>query len=353
MDWSVEAVDPEDEAAFAAWHAVYARAEEHDRGAAATTWTAPEMRETLRDAGGSRRVSGFVGRLGGEPVAFGLLEVPLRDNLESAQVLVVVLPERRRAGLGSALLARLEDEAAALGRTVLGSEVLWPWRLGPEGGQSDGEQPGAGQPGGIAPGLAFAAARGYALELVEVQRRLRLPVPAGVLDDLAAHAATRHEGYALRAWVGEVPEELVGGWAVLEASLETEAPTGGLTREPQTAEVARVREGEALMRRQGRTPYRAVALDVDGTVVAYTEVVTTAHEPTRAYQWGTLVDRAHRGHRLGVALKVAAARLLGERAPGVESVATWNAAENEWMIAVNEALGFRPVEYLGGVEKRR
>ena len=48
--------------------------------------------------------------------------------------------------------------------------------------------------------------------------------------------------------------------------------------------------------------------DFDGD--GWTDLATTIHEPGRAYQWGTLVDRAHRGHRLGVAVKVANLRLL-------------------------------------------
>src|SRR3712207_7186814 len=42
-----------------------------------------------------------------------------------------------------------------------------------------------------------------------------------------------------------------------------------------------------------------------GKVVGYTEIRVPSHHPGRAYQWGTLVDPAHRGHRLGIALKAA------------------------------------------------
>ncbi len=111
------------------------------------------------------------------------------------------------------------------------------------------------------------------------------------------------------------------------------------------------RAAEAQQRRQGRTAFHAVALAEDGTLVAYSHLVTTVHEPGRAYQWGTLVRRDHRGHRLGLAVKVANHHLLQAAAPEVVRVTTWNAEENEHMIAVNEALGFQPVARLAEMQK--
>jgi RimJ/RimL family protein N-acetyltransferase len=80
--------------------------------------------------------------------------------------------------------------------------------------------------------------------------------------------------------------------------------------------------------------------------------VTTVHEPSRAYQWGTLVRPAHRGHRLGMAVKVANLRQLQEAVPGVDHVITWNAESNARMVAVNDRLGFVPTERMGEFQKR-
>ena len=54
-------------------------------------------------------------------------------------------------------------------------------------------------------------------------------------------------------------------------------------------------------------------------MVAYTDIATTVHEPGRAYQWGTLVRGDARGHRLGLAVKVANLRLLQRERPDVPS----------------------------------
>jgi RimJ/RimL family protein N-acetyltransferase len=86
-------------------------------------------------------------------------------------------------------------------------------------------------------------------------------------------------------------------------------------------------------------------------VVAYSDLATTVHEPGRAYQWGTLVDPAHRGHRLGLAVKVANLRLLQEERPDVARLTTYNAEVNSHMIGVNEAMGFRPIARLGDFQK--
>ncbi len=181
---------------------------------------------------------------------------------------------------------------------------------------------------------------------------LRLPVPDRLLDDLAAEAAPHHAAYTLRSWAGPVPDELVDGWAALTATLETEAPTGELEVEPEHVDAAVVREAEALIARQGRRKYNTVALDATGAVVAYTDIATTVHEPDRAYQWGTLVRRDARGHRLGLAVKVANLRLLQDACPDLRRLTTYNAEVNAHMVGVNDRLGFVPVARLGEFQKR-
>jgi hypothetical protein len=54
----------------------------------------------------------------------------------------------------------------------------------------------------------------------------------------------------------------------------------------------------------------------------------------------TGVVREHRGHRLGLLVKVAMAEWLRTAEPQLERIQTWNAQSNRYMIAVNEALGY-------------
>jgi len=72
-----------------------------------------------------------------------------------------------------------------------------------------------------------------------------------------------------------------------------------------------------------------------------------AYDPGVVYQWDTLVLPAHRGHRLGLALKVANLRTVQDAHPERTDVRTFNADANTYMVAVNEAIGFTAVEYVG------
>ena len=60
-----------------------------------------------------------------------------------------------------------------------------------------------------------------------------------------------------------------------------------------------------------------------------------------AEQHDTSVVRSHRGHRLGLVLKAEMMLWLREAQPQVKSVDTWNAESNDFMISVNEVLGYR------------
>lgn len=335
-------VDPDDAPGFEAWNDVLTRGERHGRERYATPWMPGEMRERLRspEAGTKMEAWALVEGPPGEGAvrASALLEWRTTDNLDRVDARVMTDPAVRGQGHGSHLLDAVVERCRALGRSRLGADAWWPIAAG-----TDGE-------GTV--GADFLRRRGFELGISEVLRVLPLPVPAERLDALAAEAAVHHGAYRIEAFAGRVPEEWAQAWGALAGSLEVEAPTGGIEIEAHASGAAEVRSEEEVMARQGRTPHRAVALDADGALVAYTEVVSTEHEPHRAYQWGTLVRPDHRGHRLGMAVKVAALRQLVEHAPQVREVLTWNAEVNGPMIAVNEQLGYRAVERAGWFERR-
>ena len=331
-------VDPFDREQFDAWHAAYLEAELVAGDGVASPWQLEEFRAIAQNPGSSRWLGMYAGLVSGRVVATGMVMTPLLDNTDRAELLVHTVPGARRRGHGTAMLARLEAVARERGRSVLVGESSWPYAAGPDG---------AGEPG-----REFARRTGFDLALGDVKRVLRLPVPDGVLDALAAEAAERHAGHELRSWVGPVPDELLEGWARLSSLVITEAPTGDLDVEPEYRDASVIRENEAVLERQGRTKYNTLALDPDGVPVAYTDLVTTVHEPGKAWQFGTLVDRAARGRRLGLAVKVANLRLLQAERPDIEVVSTYNAESNAHMIEVNERLGFVPVARLGEFQMR-
>ena len=68
-------------------------------------------------------------------------------------------------------------------------------------------------------------------------------------------------------------------------------------------------------------------------------------DPTVAYQFDTAVAPGHRGHRLGLLLKLEMIAWLREERPEVTATETWNDVTNHHMIAVNERLGMTVVAH--------
>jgi hypothetical protein len=79
-------------------------------------------------------------------------------------------------------------------------------------------------------------------------------------------------------------------------------------------------------------------------MVAWSALAVRKTVPEHAWQQITLVDPRHRGHRLGLVAKLVNLRYLQEHEPAVTAIDTWNAEVNRYMIAINEAMGFRAVD---------
>jgi GNAT superfamily N-acetyltransferase len=107
----------------------------------------------------------------------------------------------------------------------------------------------------------------------------------------------------------------------------------------------RLRSVEARRRTAGHLTSTTVAIATDGTLAGYTELTGKPQHPDRLDQHDTLVRPEHRGHRLGLALKTANLQALQARTSHLAKIHTWNAETNAPMIAVNNHLGFRPVEH--------
>lgn len=337
MTIEIARIDPFDADAVDAWWDAYAAAERADRGQDTPVWTREESRSELQQESQVVERRAFLVRDGEVVVGSASLALPQKDNTHIAHLAIDVPPEHRRRGIGSAALAFLEQEATADGRTTLQGRTSWRYELGTDG---------AG-----APGREFARRHGYALALGDVQNRLTLPVDLALLDRVEADIAAATGGYELRSWIGPVPDDVVEGWAILDASVETEAPSGDLDIEPAKPDVAAIREQEELLGRQHRTSIGTVAVTPKGEAAAYTQLVISGDDGN-AYQWGTLVRTADRGHRLGTAVKLANLRLLLHEAPQVPAVYTYNAESNAHMLAVNTLLGFVPTERMGELQKR-
>jgi hypothetical protein len=130
-------------------------------------------------------------------------------------------------------------------------------------------------------------------------------------------------------------------------------PTAGMDWEGEIWDADRVRRDEEMLARSGVQALVAAAVhNGTGELVAYTVLNWRPEVPSTVLQQDTLVSGAHRGHRLGMLIKLANLRRAQERWPSAGSVLTWNANENQHMLAINIALGFKPAGYEGEWQKR-
>jgi GNAT superfamily N-acetyltransferase len=261
------------------------------------------------------------------------VQAPLLENTDSAVVFVQVRPGHRHQGVGAALLAWAEEAARGLSRSS-----LLGWVYAPVGGESDATR--------------FAAHHGFRVELEEGSKVLDLTSGRERWPALAAEAAPHHADYRIVTVWAPIPDALVPGYCVLNAAFMGEVPTGETPVDLEQWDEHRVRDREDRAARAGRRDVLTFALDAAGEVVALTELFVDTSMPHRALQGGTLVMPDHRGHRLGLAIKVANLQALVDAYPQVEWILTENADVNAAMNAVNERLGFGVVERCLEVRKR-
>lgn len=268
----------------------------------------------------------WIARVEGRPVGTAQLMLPLLENIDVANVTVVVHPVARRRGTGRALATTVIDRMRREGRSQLFCEIPEPLDRAPT------------------PGTAFAAQMGATRALEEICRILDLgEVDDNRLSALEHDAAAHAVGYELVQWAGPAPDDNIDDLAVLTGRMSTDAPMGDLDWEPEEWDRARVREAEERSTQMGRQWVTTAARHVDsGHVVAYTDIGVSPGQPGPAFQWVTIVEPGHRGKRLGLLVKAANLRLLRRELTGYDRVITWNAESNTQMIAINDALGFRP-----------
>lgn len=274
---------------------------------------------------------------GSTMVGVAWLEFPLHDNLTQAWLDVHVHPQHRRRGAGRALLATVLGVAEARDRSVfLGFTAL------PVGAGEDH------------PYRRFATSQGFALANTEIHRVLDLPVEEDFLEGLIAEAAPHHEAYDIRHYLGRVPDELLPSLCAVANQLGVDAPTGDIDFEEEKITPEMKLERDAMLEKAGRRRCSTLAVErATGQVVAYTDLMIPADEvPDVINQWGTLVAREHRGHRLGLALKARNLLEVQRLCPERTVVDTGNAATNQWMVSINERLGFRVVEEFAELQRK-
>lgn len=265
-------------------------------------------------------------------VVVGWLAVmlPMVENLDAAPGEIEVHPEHRRKGYGHALVDEWAARAKAFGRTRMLAEAA------------------EGKP------YEFAESLGFERKLVDTQRRLHFAdLDEDRVAELHADAVAHSGGYSLRRFVGRTPEDLEAGVAALESRMTTDAPFDDLVWEQEVIDVERLREQEGVAENRGTRRYTTVATeDGTGAVVGLTTAAVFHGADDGAYQWATIVSPEHRGHRLGMLLKIENLRHLREHEPRATRIDTWNADSNAPMLRVNLAMGFQVVRQWAEYERQ-
>ncbi|MEU6854630.1 GNAT family N-acetyltransferase [Actinacidiphila alni] len=303
---------------FRAWHRVQSAALAHDRpGEPVPTATALQAELTTTSTR-SRLLLWLVRNANEEPVATATLRLftdPGRSHL--AEVRLTVHPAYRRLGTGSRLLSTVTEAAAEAGCRSAVTEVM------------------AGTPY-----EGFLATRGFAAVLRLTWLRLALDDIPERIDKLPD---VPHPGYRLTGWPGVVPDALAESFARARQGMD-DMPTGEMDFGEVRWDVARVREIAEVVARRGEQLLTVAAVaERDGAVAGYTELVVPRDGGGTAQQYDTAVLPEHRGHGLGLWTKAEMLRRARERFPRLTAVQTDCADDNRHMLAVNTALGFRPL----------
>ena len=291
----------------------------------------------------------FLARRDGDAVGCAMVRRNLLDDPDAVDVSVYVLPGHRRSGVGSALAAAVRELVGDLPVTRATAWLLAPIPTG----EVLRPPNGVGAVPADDPGVRLALDNGF--ELLQVERVSRFDFAAPLQDPaeaLAAASAVAGDDFEVISWEGAAPADMRADLAVLQQRMSIDPPSGDLTVVESRWDAERVRyEDERLLptMRRWRTVVRHRPT---GQVVGLTELNRELTNPEGfVAQEDTIVLPKFRGHRLGMLIKAANLEFVRAVLPGAGSVITWNAEENRHMLAVNEALGFRPILVEGAFER--
>ena len=255
-----------------------------------------------------------------DPLGVLVLDKPTRDNLHLVWAQITVHPDHRRGGHGSVIM----NEALRRTREA-GRNTLWV-------GTAEDDQ-GARK---------FVEGFGFSYASHDARRRQVLAcVNHAEVQRLWADAQAAASDYCLERLQPPVTDQVLGELVEVTAAIN-DAPMGGLTYEDEEFDVQRLRDLETALAGRGNRAYRVIARHRDsGEIGGHTIVATHPLQPEVGGQGDTAVARNHRGHRLGLLLKIDMMHWLAEVEPQLKIIETWNNVDNTFMINVNEALGYR------------
>lgn len=284
----------------------------------------------------------------GEAVGRVGVDIPLEDDSPAAYGMIELRPAFWGRGIEDAAHDLIVATAREHGRTVLQSWVERAESAGPRL-----EPPtGFGSVAADDEFNRFLVDQEYTLEQVERVSHLVLDGARPRLEELLAEAEAASAGYRVVQWTLPTPPEFLEATAVMKSRMSTDAPSAGLDIEEQVWDAARVVAHNQRYLDGGMTMQVTAAQHIEsGALVAFNELVASGDLAAPSHQEDTLVLREHRGHRLGLLVKVAGLLSWLDAVPDSPRVITYNAEENRPMLDINERIGFVPIAYEGAWKK--
>ena len=331
MTIEVRRVDPADEAEVRAWWDVSNAA--HAERAYNPMRPFELWLDNLRVPNPDEKVGAFGAWAGDELLGTSTMSFPQLDNTHHSSAVLTVPRDRRRRGAGTALLRHWEELARAEGRRTLLAECATT-----DGADNDGTR--------------FAAAHGFSVANREETKVVSLREAPASWAPLDAEAAARLGDHRIVTVRGAIPDEYVEGYCAMVSEFVGLIPLGDIELEKVDFTPDRLRRQEERAVAQGRDTITAIGLAPDDTPCATSFLNLVSSRPERAYIGITMVLPDHRGHGLGLGVKLATHRALMAAYPGCEQVATGNASANTHMNAINERMGYRVLETMLEMQKK-
>lgn len=231
-----------------------------------------------------------------------------------------VLPDYRRKGLATQLLTKLLEVADTHQRTLLvfetGSNVPASQMFAEQLGATKGSEGHLNQ-----------------LVLAEVDKTL--------LESWLDVSKNKAKDFELGFWGNVFPEENLDEIARL-IEVMNDAPRGDLQVEDFRVKPEDLRDWEVQLKARNTERRTLYVRHKSGELAGYTETFWDTENPENLWQGATGVIPKYRGHSLGKWLKAAMIQKIQADRPSVKRVRTGNADANAPMLAINQALGFRP-----------